>query len=330
MDELSVIVPLHDGERFLPSALATMRLNHREGIRFILIDDHSTDASPRLIEAALKSMPYITFLRNPENYGVARSRNIALEHADSRYLTYLDIDDWYRPGHLGALIDAIAELGTDMVRTDHVLSVGRARTLVPAPEAVRDRPLAARAGIGAPGPHTMVDYPYLWAGIYDLTRIDRSLFAFDERLRTAADRPWFWRMHLNTTDYAVTSDIAGYFYRKDANPNALTQGGSEKTLHFADAYDLILDMVFASGDAGHIAKAAYGAVRMTEFHLARRARLSAPLQSRLYARSAVLLSRLGDAEFDAAARRLDDVSRRTLTRLRAHGVSERERLGHVA
>lgn len=328
VDELNVIVPLHNGERFLPGALATMRHNHRDGIRFIVIDDHSDDESPRIVEAAQKSMPYITFLRNPENYGVARSRNIAFEHVDSRYLTYLDVDDWYRPGHLAALIDSIARLQTDMVRTDHVLSVGLSRTLVAAPERVRDRPIAARAGIGAPGANAIVDYPFLWAGIYDLQKIDRSLFTFDERLRTAADRPWFWRMHLRTTDYAVASGLAGYFYRKDPNPHALTQGGSEKTLHFADAYDLILDMVYESGDTGHIEKAAYGALRMTEFHLARRARLSPPLQTRLYARSAVLLSRLGDEEFETAARHLDDdISRTTLRRLRDHGLSERLRQG---
>lgn len=299
IDELSVIVPMYNAQDFVPGCLATIRANVEDGMRFYLIDDCSSDETPRVVESALAEMPYVTFLRNEQNQGVARSRNIVLDQVDSRYVTYLDVDDWYRPGHLGRLLGAIKELGTDMVRTDYVRSRGTSRQHVDAPETRRNVPLPAAEGIGRAGETTMVNYPFLWAGIYDLQRIDRSLFAFDEHLRTAADRPWFWRMHLHTTDYAVV-DLDGYLYRKDTNATALTQTGSVTALHFTDAYHRVLDAVHAVGTPEQRVKAAYDAARISLWHIQTRQRYSPELQQQLLARAAGLLGRVPTEELDEA------------------------------
>lgn len=289
MSELSIVVPVHNAAQFLPGCLATIRANHRDGYQFIIVDDHSTDATPQLIEQAAATMPWLTVLRNPENVGVARSRNLALDVAQGRYISYLDADDWYRVGHLDAILAAIRRLGVDFARTDHVLVNGLERTIVAAPEPIRDTALDPRQEIGRAGEVTMVDYPFLWAGIYDRERIAPELFVFDESLRTAADRPWFWRLHLNTDSTAVVG-LNGYFYRKDANPAALTQAGNPNTLHFLDAYARIRDLAVATGVPQYVEKAAYGACRIVYFHLLKRERLAPELQSELYRRSARFLN----------------------------------------
>lgn len=289
MSELSVIVPVHNAAPFLPGCLATIRANHRDGYQFIVIDDHSTDETPRLIEQARETMPWLTVLRNPENYGVARSRNLALEAAEGRYLSYLDVDDWYQAGHLDATLAAIKRFGVDFVRTDHVRVDGLHRTIVEAPEPVRDTVLDPRRQLGRAGQVTIVDYPFLWAGIYDRERIAPEFLAFDESLRTAADRPWFWRLHLNTQSTAVVG-LRGYFYRKDTNTSALTQAGNPATLHFLDAYARIRDDAVATGVQETVEKAAYGACRIVYFHLMKRERLSPELQSELFRRSSRFLN----------------------------------------
>jgi len=327
MNELSVIVAVHNSQRFIHTALASIRQNHRDGIEFIVVDDCSSDSTPEIIESAMRDMPYVRLIRNPENYGVAKSRNIAFEHVDSRYLTYFDADDWYRPGHLPRLVEAIKELGTDMVRIDHVRTIGYKRKLDIAPEPRRGVAIPAREGLGTAGSLSIVDYPYLWAGIYDLEKIDRSLFGFHEHLRTAADRPWFWRMHLNTHDYAVADELAGYFYRKDPNPKALTQGGNPNTLHFIDAYQLIWDLAFETGDDALIAKAAYGGLRITAFHLKQRERLNATLQEALLRRSAAFFSRLDEPVFEAAVDLLPRTSKPTLRKLYRAGREARAEFG---
>ncbi|GAB3174591.1 glycosyltransferase family 2 protein [Myceligenerans halotolerans] len=289
MTILSVIVPVYNAADFLPNCLATIRANRRDGFQFIIIDDHSDDETPEILGRAAEAMPWLTLLRNPENSGVAKSRNIALTHAEGRYLTYLDADDWYLPGHLGLLLDAHRSLGVDFVRTDHVRVNGMSRSVQRAPDGERDVVVHPTSQIGAPGSRSMVDYPFLWAGMYDRERIAPELFAFDESLRTAADRPWFWRLHLNTESTAVL-DLKGYFYRKDVNPTALTQAGNRNTLHFLDAYAGIRDLAIGSGNTAYIDKAAYGACRIVSFHVSMRARLTPDLQSELFRRSSAFLN----------------------------------------
>lgn len=291
-DELSVIVPMYNAQEFLAGGLSTIRANAEDGIHFYLVDDHSTDDTPRLVEAAVREMPYATFWRNDENFGVAKTRNLALEQVRSRYVTYFDIDDWYQPGHLSRLLAAIKDLGVDMVRTDHVRVRDGVRTLRRSPEEERGVAHPGVRGIGGAGVTAQVNYPYLWAGIYDLTAVDRALFAFDEHLRTAADRPWFWRMHLAIDSYAVV-DLDGYFYRKDSNATALTQTASLNALCFTDAYHLVLDTVFELGNRDFILKAAADSAQICAWHITDQyARYSPGLREELVARAAGLLGRI--------------------------------------
>ncbi|MFW2512572.1 glycosyltransferase family 2 protein [Demequina sp. SO4-13] len=312
MHTVSVIVPTYNAEDFLPTCLEVMRRSGDDGTQFIVVDDHSTDATPHILDAAVRRMPTLTVVRNDTNVGVARSRNIALDVADGRYLTYLDVDDWYGHGHLEALVRAIQDLEVDFVRTDHVRVDGYQRTLDRAPEKHRGVPLEAASGIGRAGSNAMVDYPFLWAGIYDTTRLPRDLFLFDESLRTAADRPWFWRLYMKAKSTAVV-DLHGYFYRKDHNPRALTQAGNAQTLHFLDASARIRDLVVPAGRAEWTTKAAYAAARICAFHVTRRSRLSPELQAELFLRSASLLASYPHSTMDDAIRTLS-LSQRMVAR----------------
>lgn len=299
MTTLSVIAPMHNAAAFLPQFLEVIRRSRDAAPQVVVVDDHSTDATPDILAQAQRRMPELTVVRNDDNLGVAKSRNIALDIAEGRYLVYHDVDDWYGPDHLGALVGAIRELDVDFVRTDHVRAEGVRRTVVRAPESRRGQPTDAASGIGPAGAPAIVDYPFLWAGIYDRTRLGRDLLLFDETLRTAADRPWFWRLHMRAETTAVV-DLHGYFYRKDHNPAALTQAGNAYTLHILDAMSRTRDLVLPTGRTDWITRAASTTARLSAFHVTRRARLSPALQQELFQRAAALLASYPEAPMDEA------------------------------
>jgi glycosyltransferase involved in cell wall biosynthesis len=249
-------------------------------------------------------MPYLEVIRNEANSGCARSRNLAFQKVTRRYVTYLDVDDWYKKGHLDELVRTIEEFGVSFVRTSHVMTDGNARKRVPVPSPTLGEPYAAVRGIGRVGEVSPVAYPFLWAGIYDTEKIPTELFAFDETLRTAADRPWFWRLYMSDAT-ALDVPLDGYFYRKDANPKALTQQGNSQTLHFLDAMAATRDLVLESGNSDYIAYAAFGVLRLVGRHLKMRARLSSDLQQQLYRGSHQLLASFPS---DARARALSAFS----------------------
>ncbi|MFD1721353.1 glycosyltransferase family 2 protein [Amnibacterium endophyticum] len=235
---LSVIVPCRDAARHLPVALAAAQRNDDEGTEWLLVDDGSTDATPRLLAAFRPMRGRVRVLTMPEPSGVVAARAAALREAAGRYVTFVDADDWLAPGHLPAMVAAIRRLDVDFVRCDHLQVTGTRRSLRRVPEGRRDRPLPAHEGIGTrPGTLSAVDAPNLWAGVYDRRLADRGLLDVDPAIRTAEDRMTIWRLHLHADRFAVV-DAPGYRYRREV-AGSLTAIGDERQLHFFDAYEAV-------------------------------------------------------------------------------------------
>ena len=238
MTTLSVIVPVHNGGQHLPTALASLERNAAPDVEVVVIDDASTDDTPALLEQWAGGRSSAQVVRTPHSIGAAAARNVGLDHASGRLITFFDADDWLAPGHLADLVAAIDGLGCDFVRTDHVQVRGRTRVVHRAP-CVRDVVLEPRAHIMPVQRETMIDYPFSWAGVY--RRELGDVLRFPETLHTATDRPWIWRLHREAASFATVS-LAGLFYRREVE-GSLTRIGDARRLHFFDAYRLVLDQV---------------------------------------------------------------------------------------
>lgn len=270
---LSVVVPCHDAARFLPTTLASAQRNTASDTEWLFVDDGSRDDTDALLTAFTPASGSVRVLTHPTSRGVAAARNTGTAAASGRFVTYLDADDWFAPGYLPRLTDAIDQLGVDFVRADHVRAEGRTRTVRRAPDPRRWEPLPARRGIGTGTRASMVDYPNAWSGIYDLRLRDAGLLHVEEHLATAEDRRMSWRLHLFASTYAVVG-LTGYFYRQQV-PGSLTAVGDERQLHFFDAYDLVLADLLADADlAPHLGRFIRAYLGMIAHHDARRSRFA--------------------------------------------------------
>ena len=240
---------MRNAEPFIADTLVSLQRNVRPDFEFVVVDDGSTDGTSQIIDDFVPSMPAMRVIRHQSSVGLADARNVGLDAAAGRLVTFLDGDDWLVAGYLSELVSAIDGLGCDFVRVDHVQVTGRKRIVHRAPEARRGVVLDPRSGILPAFQTTMVDYPYAWAGIYRSAL--GPLLRFPRGLHTAEDRPWIWRLHREASSYAVVS-IAGLFYRRQV-PNSLTQTGDLRQLHFLDAFALVLAQV--TGDADMQTKA---------------------------------------------------------------------------
>ncbi|MEV7970821.1 glycosyltransferase family 2 protein, partial [Sphaerisporangium sp. NPDC088356] len=283
---LSVVVPVRDAEPYIADALTSLRRNARRDFEFIVVDDGSVDATPRIIEDFRDDLPGLTVLRNVSPAGLADARNAGVSLASGRYVTFMDGDDWLAPGYLSDLVAAMDGLGCDFVRVDHVQVEGRRRVVHRAPEARRGVVLKPRDRILPAGAKTMVDYPYAWAGIY--RRELGDLLAFPGHLHTAEDRPWIWRLHREARSFAVIS-LAGVFYRRMV-PSSLTQIGDERQLHFFDAFELVFKQVENEPDL--LPKAVRTFCALLAHHLELGDRFSPALRARFEARAQDVLAGL--------------------------------------
>ncbi|GGK93306.1 glycosyl transferase [Sphaerisporangium melleum] len=286
MITLSVVVPVRDAGPFIGDALTSLERNARPGFEFIVVDDGSADATPRVIDDFRGRLPGLTVLRNAAPVGLADARNAGLSLASGTYVTFLDGDDWLGRGYLSHLVEAIDGLGCDFVRVDHVQVEGRKRAVHRAPQARRGVVLDPRDGILPATGRTMVDYPYAWAGIYRRSLGD--LLAFPGHLHTAEDRPWIWRLHREARSYAVVS-LAGLFYRRLV-PTSLTQVGDERQLHFFDAFELVFKQI--EGEPHLLPKAVRTFCALLAHHLELGDRFSPALRARFEDRARDLLAGL--------------------------------------
>lgn len=107
----SIIITSYNYGHFLVNALESVLIQERSDIQVLLIDDASTDDTPRI---AKKYENHIHYVRNEKNLGAGGAWGVGLELARGKYLIKLDADDELLPGHLDALenaFEADAEVG---------------------------------------------------------------------------------------------------------------------------------------------------------------------------------------------------------------------------
>ena len=306
---------MRDVERFAGDTLGSLARNltatDAPRTEVIVIDDGSNDDTPAILAAASATCGWLTVLRNEDPVGLAGARNQGLRAASGRLLTFLDGDDWYGPGYLGALVAAIDASGVDFVRVGHIKTWGRQRRIVMPPEPRRHVELAPRSGILPADDSTMVDYPYMWAGIYQRRLLDAGLLECHDQLHTAEDRPWIWRLHRTAESYLI-ADVCGLFYRRGV-PTALTSVGDARQLHYLDAFDLVFGELEADADADLLRpKAIRSFCAIVAHHLVNDERLAPDLRRDHRSRVATALDRLPADELAAVLDQLGSSRARLL------------------
>ncbi|MFB7942524.1 glycosyltransferase family 2 protein [Streptomyces sp. NPDC056049] len=318
MPKLSVVVPFHNVGPYAPDTVRSLARNADPDFEFLLIDDCSTDETPDVLDRWQDRIPNARVIRHETNLGVAQARNTGIDAATGDYLTFLDGDDWYAPGHLRAAVDGIERLGVDFARTDHVLAEGRKRHVKYAPAKVRDAVMDPRDGIAPASMITMVDYPFVPFGVYGRTLFENGESRFETKLRTAEDRLWVWRLHLKARTYAALS-LHGVFYRRGVT-TSLTQISDNRQLDFIPSYDLLLEEVSRDRDADRfLPKAVRTYCAMIAFHVNKAGKYEPEVAARLRTDVADALLRMDQDVLEETLATMDTPRATLLRNLRETG-----------
>lgn len=105
---VSIIVPVHNAERFIVDTIACVREQSYKNWELLLIEDSSTDHTMDRMSAYLEEIQDERIrlvereIGSPEekSFGAARARNLGLSLAKGRYIAYLDADDRWRADKL--------------------------------------------------------------------------------------------------------------------------------------------------------------------------------------------------------------------------------------
>lgn len=171
---VSVVIPVHNGARFLADAVNSVLAQEYAELEIIVVDDGSTDD----LQQALARLPVdVACLHQPQQ-GPAAARNGGIKAARGEFIAFLDVDDLWPLGALDKLVRTAIDEGCDVV-------AGWAQM------ALYDESTTVTTPFGNPE----ASFPYyIGAGLYR-----RSVFSavgvFDPQMRYGEDTDWFARLH---------------------------------------------------------------------------------------------------------------------------------------
>jgi glycosyltransferase involved in cell wall biosynthesis len=88
--ETSVIIPVHNGARFIADAIASVLAQLGEGDEVLAVDDRSTDETPAILSGFLH--PALRVLSSGAS-GVSAARNTGFAASRGAFIAFLDHDD---------------------------------------------------------------------------------------------------------------------------------------------------------------------------------------------------------------------------------------------
>ena len=91
--KVSVIVPIYNVEKYLVRCLETLIHQTLQEIEIILVDDGSTDSSPKICDEYSKKDSRIKVIHK-QNAGLGMARNTGLDVATGEYVGFVDSDDF--------------------------------------------------------------------------------------------------------------------------------------------------------------------------------------------------------------------------------------------
>ena len=97
---VSIITTVYNAAEFLDTAILSVLAQTYPNFELILIDDASTDRSPKILKQWAEKDKRIKVILKDNNEGTYVSKNRAIQQSNGEFLTFFDSDDWMHPKRL--------------------------------------------------------------------------------------------------------------------------------------------------------------------------------------------------------------------------------------
>lgn len=237
---ISVIVPVHNVEAFLPRCLDSIVNSTYLNIEVILIENGSTDDSLKICTQYEKKYGFIRCFSS-EKSGVSMARNLGIKHSKGEYITFVDADDYISPYMFECMIKAIESSDSDMVICGLIMGC--------------DEKYGFGSHNGSLSILTITINDFLYGFFVkerqDFLSVYCKLFkteavknvSFDEKISFAEDQKYIINVLYNINSISVINDGLYYYYRGNTNSlcsqNSVTlrMDGFKACLEFQSAID---------------------------------------------------------------------------------------------
>ena len=115
MPKVSIIVPCYNVELYVARCLDSLIAQTLSDIEIICVDDKSTDSTLDVLNQYAERDERIKVISLAENSGVAVARNVGIDAACSKYIGFVDPDDYVDLDYYEKLLDCAQKTDSDVV-----------------------------------------------------------------------------------------------------------------------------------------------------------------------------------------------------------------------
>ena len=126
--KISIIIPVYNAEKTLHKAIDSIVAQTLQDWELLLVDDGSTDASPRICDEYVAKDARIKVIHQ-QNQGVAMARQAGMKQAKGEYSIHADADDWTEPTMLEELYEKAQSENADIVIADYFVNADGRQTI---------------------------------------------------------------------------------------------------------------------------------------------------------------------------------------------------------
>ena len=237
--EISVIIPVYNGERYLKQTLNSVLRQSGPSLEVIFIDDGSTDTSLSMLQRCAAGDSRIRVYTQKNRYaGVAR--NCGMKKARGEYIAFLDADDFYLEGALEYLFKLAEKNRLDWVK-------GRFRCLDSSNGKQYTTPFSTNSSIGWGKRKKVLNFRQMperllqtadvpWNGLYRRSFLEENNIMFNN-LRCINDHSFYIQCLLKAQRLMITDKIIVCY--RVAQQNSLVGRKAEHYAAQLDNYSIV-------------------------------------------------------------------------------------------
>lgn len=122
---VSIITPAYKCKDTIFEAYQSIKNQTFKSWEWIIIEDNSSDQTFEYICELVEGDDRVFVLRTDKNSGAAIARNIGIEFASGRYISFLDADDFWEPTKLSEQIEFMRKNNHALTYTDYYVLIGK-------------------------------------------------------------------------------------------------------------------------------------------------------------------------------------------------------------
>lgn len=207
---VSIIVPVYNAEKYLNRCIDSILSQTMTDFELLLIDDGSKDNSGRICDEYAEKDARVRVFHKP-NGGVSSARNLGLDNAKGKWITFVDADDRCSCNYLEHLLSKVDD-DTDLIISYAVICDSTGEKAEVYPEYRINATNFERLFVDS----DMHWHTSPWAKLYRASIIYENSLRFNEMMHIGEDADFLFSFMLITDKIYVSSDT-DYYYTCDVS-----------------------------------------------------------------------------------------------------------------